>query len=120
MFGLFVQTLVLTIYLLTRAPDVLKKIFGLWKPSMLAGFVGAIGDSAGPAGVPFLAQSVWVLTSDITAFNASTQPHWAMLVEQLGFDANLAVPLCVLALGGTLARQGQKDFQTLTAATKAT
>lgn len=87
-------------------------------PSMLAGFVGAIGESAGPAGVPFLAQSVWVLTSDLTAFNASTQPHWALLVEQLGFDADLAVPLCVLALGGTLARQGQKDFQTLTAATK--
>ena len=40
-FGLFVQTLVLTIYLLVRAPDVLEKIFGLWKPSMLAGFMGA-------------------------------------------------------------------------------
>jgi drug/metabolite transporter (DMT)-like permease len=39
--GLFVQTLVLTIYLLARAPDVLKAIIGLWKPSMLAGFVGA-------------------------------------------------------------------------------
>jgi drug/metabolite transporter (DMT)-like permease len=40
-FGLFVQTLVLTIYLLFRAPDVLKKILGLWRPSMLAGFMGA-------------------------------------------------------------------------------
>ncbi len=40
-FGLFVQTLVLTIYLLLRAPDVLSKILGLWKPSMLAGFMGA-------------------------------------------------------------------------------
>src|SRR3982750_687834 len=30
-FGLFVQTLVLTIYLLARAPDVLKGILGLWK-----------------------------------------------------------------------------------------
>ena len=40
-FGLFVQTLVLTIDLLLRAPDVLVKIFGLWKPSMLAGFMGA-------------------------------------------------------------------------------
>src|SRR6188768_1931318 len=39
--GLFVQTLVLTIYLLARAPEVLKKIFGLWKPSVLAGFMGA-------------------------------------------------------------------------------
>src|SRR5438477_9855696 len=40
-FGRFVQTLVLTIYLLARAPEVLRKILGLWKPSMLAGFMGA-------------------------------------------------------------------------------
>jgi len=40
-FGLFVQTLILSIYLLVRAPDVLKKILGLWRPSMLAGFMGA-------------------------------------------------------------------------------
>jgi drug/metabolite transporter (DMT)-like permease len=40
-FGLFVQTLVLTIYLLLRAPGVLKAILGLWKPSLLAGFMGA-------------------------------------------------------------------------------
>jgi drug/metabolite transporter (DMT)-like permease len=39
--GLFVQTLVLTVYLLARAPEVLKKILGLWKPSLLAGFTGA-------------------------------------------------------------------------------
>jgi drug/metabolite transporter (DMT)-like permease len=39
--GLFVQTLVLTVFLLARAPDVLGKILSLWKPSMLAGFVGA-------------------------------------------------------------------------------
>ncbi|MEH2481696.1 drug/metabolite transporter (DMT)-like permease [Nitrobacteraceae bacterium AZCC 2146] len=39
--GLFVQTLVLTIYLLARAPKVLSNILGLWKPSMLAGFMGA-------------------------------------------------------------------------------
>jgi drug/metabolite transporter (DMT)-like permease len=40
-FGLFVQTLMLSIYLLWRAPDVLRKIIGLWKPSLLAGFMGA-------------------------------------------------------------------------------
>jgi drug/metabolite transporter (DMT)-like permease len=40
-FGLFLQALVLTIYLLARAPDVLKKILDLWKPSLLAGFTGA-------------------------------------------------------------------------------
>ena len=39
--GLFVQTLVLTIYLLARAPSVLQSILGLWRPSMLAGFMGA-------------------------------------------------------------------------------
>jgi drug/metabolite transporter (DMT)-like permease len=39
--GLFVQTLILTIYLLLRAPDVLRKILALWKPSLLAGFTGA-------------------------------------------------------------------------------
>jgi len=40
-FGLFVQTLVLTVYLLARAPGVLRAIIGLWKPSLLAGFMGA-------------------------------------------------------------------------------
>jgi len=39
--GLFVQTLILTVYLLWRAPDVLRGILGLWRPSMLAGFTGA-------------------------------------------------------------------------------
>jgi drug/metabolite transporter (DMT)-like permease len=39
--GLFVQTLILTIYLLWRAPKVLQAILGLWKPSLLAGFMGA-------------------------------------------------------------------------------
>jgi len=39
--GLFVQTLLLTIYLLARAPDVLRDILKLWKPSLLAGFMGA-------------------------------------------------------------------------------
>src|ERR1700748_447830 len=35
-FGLFVQTLILTIYLLARAPKVLGDIIKLWKPSLLA------------------------------------------------------------------------------------
>ncbi len=41
-FGLFMQTLVLTIYLLVRAPDVLTKILGLWKPSMLRRLHGCV------------------------------------------------------------------------------
>jgi len=39
--GLFLQTLVLTVYLLARAPRVLTKILSLWKPSLFAGFMGA-------------------------------------------------------------------------------
>ena len=39
--GLLVQTLVLTTYLLARAPSVLRSILRLWRPSMLAGFMGA-------------------------------------------------------------------------------
>jgi drug/metabolite transporter (DMT)-like permease len=40
-FGLFLQTLVLTIYLLTRAPKVLTAMLGMWRPSLFAGFMGA-------------------------------------------------------------------------------
>ncbi|MBR0756553.1 EamA family transporter [Bradyrhizobium jicamae] len=40
-FGLFVQTLILSVYLLLRAPEVLWKILKLWRPSMFAGFMGA-------------------------------------------------------------------------------
>jgi drug/metabolite transporter (DMT)-like permease len=39
--GLFVQTLVLSVYLLWWAPGVLKAILGLWRPSLFAGFIGA-------------------------------------------------------------------------------
>ncbi|HEY0329208.1 MAG TPA: EamA family transporter [Rhodopseudomonas sp.] len=54
-FGLGVQTLVLTIYLLARAPKVLADILRLWKPSMLAGFTGA------------LASQFWFLAFALTA-----------------------------------------------------
>lgn len=53
--GLFVQTLVLTIYLLWRAPKVLRAILGLWRPSMLAGFMGAF------------ASQFWFLSFALTA-----------------------------------------------------
>ena len=53
--GLFVQTLLLTIYLLWRVPDVLKKILSLWRLSMLAGFMGAF------------ASQFWFLSFALTA-----------------------------------------------------
>ena len=39
--GLLVQTVILSIYLLWRAPEILKKILAMWRPSLLAGFMGA-------------------------------------------------------------------------------
>jgi drug/metabolite transporter (DMT)-like permease len=53
--GLFVQTFLLSIYLLWRAPDVLRKILSLWRPSMLAGFMGAF------------ASQFWFLSFALTA-----------------------------------------------------
>src|SRR4051794_3408034 len=53
--GLFVQTAILTIYLLARAPDILRGILSLWRPSMMAGFVGAF------------ASQFWVLAFALTA-----------------------------------------------------
>jgi drug/metabolite transporter (DMT)-like permease len=54
-FALGVQTLVLSVYLLLRAPKVLSEIAKLWKPSMLAGFTGA------------LASQFWFLAFALTA-----------------------------------------------------
>jgi len=53
--GLFLQTFLLTIYLLARAPATLRAIMSLWKPSMLAGFTGA------------LASQFWFLSFALTA-----------------------------------------------------
>jgi drug/metabolite transporter (DMT)-like permease len=39
--GLMLQTLVLTTYLLVRDRQTLRALFRMWKPSMLAGFLGA-------------------------------------------------------------------------------
>lgn len=87
--------------------------------SMVAGFVGAIGDSAGPKGLPFLAQAVWVLARDASAFTASNQPHWAALLEQVDATGPLIVPLCALGLGAVLGRQGEKDGAALSSGVNA-
>lgn len=39
--SLFVQTAILSVYLLLREPTILRNILRLWRPSMLAGFAGA-------------------------------------------------------------------------------
>jgi drug/metabolite transporter (DMT)-like permease len=89
--GLFVQTAVLTVYLLVRAPDVLKKILGLWKPSMLAGFVGAF------------ASQFWFLAFALTAAaNVRTLALIEVLFAQGVAYYSLKQPLSARELGGIL------------------
>src|SRR6478609_2884277 len=91
-FGLFVQTLVLTVYLLARAPDVLMKIFGLWRPSMLAGFMGAF------------ASQFWFLAFALTAAAnvrtlALVEVLFAQAVSYYSFKQSLSGrELCGIAL----------------------
>ena len=39
--GLLLQSVILTIYLMVRSPDVMRAIFKAWRPSLFAGFMGA-------------------------------------------------------------------------------
>jgi len=100
---------------LTAARALLAQVSPGAPPPLMAGFVGAIGDSAGPHGVPFLAQAVGLMANDATAFTASTQTHWALLVERTGFGEPLALSLCVLGLAAALARKHEKDFAAVSA-----
>jgi drug/metabolite transporter (DMT)-like permease len=88
-FGLFVQTLVLTIYLLLRAPDVLRKILGLWKPSMFAGFMGAF------------ASQFWFLAFALTAAaNVRTLALVEVLFAQAVAYYSFKQPLSARELAG--------------------
>lgn len=73
-------------------------------PSFVAGIIGAIGDSAGERGVPFLAQAVWLMVYQPDAYNTSTQPFWIQLIERSGFASELALALCALGLGCTVSQ----------------
>jgi drug/metabolite transporter (DMT)-like permease len=88
-FGLFLQALVLTIYLLARAPDVLKKILGLWKPSLLAGFTGAF------------ASEFWFLAFALTAAaNVRTLALVEVLFAQAVAYYSFKQPLSARELSG--------------------
>ena len=88
-FGLFVQTLVLTVYLLARAPGVLKAILGLWKPSMLAGFTGAF------------ASQFWFLAFALTAAaNVRTLALVEVLFAQTVAYYSFKQPLSARELAG--------------------
>ncbi|HKS17655.1 MAG TPA: EamA/RhaT family transporter [Bradyrhizobium sp.] len=87
--GLFVQTVVLTIYLLARAPEVLTAILGLWKPSMLAGFVGAF------------ASQFWFLAFALTAAaNVRTLALVEVLFAQAVAYYSFKQPLSARELSG--------------------
>ena len=87
--GLFVQTLVLTIYLLARAPGVLKAILGLWKPSLLAGFMGAF------------ASQFWFLAFALTAAaNVRTLALVEVLFAQAVAYYSFKQPLSARELAG--------------------
>jgi len=87
--ALLVQTLVLTIYLVARAPDVLRKILGLWRPSMLAGFTGA------------LASQFWFLAFALTAAaNVRTLALVEVLFAQAVAYYSFKQPLSARELSG--------------------
>jgi drug/metabolite transporter (DMT)-like permease len=87
--GLFVQTLLLSIFLLWRAPDVLRKILGLWKPSLLAGFMGAF------------ASQFWFLAFALTAAaNVRTLALVEVLFAQGVAYYSFKQPLSARELGG--------------------
>ncbi|MCA1454752.1 DMT family transporter [Bradyrhizobium sp. BRP22] len=88
-FSLFVQTLVLSIYLLLRAPGVLKAILGLWRPSMLAGFMGAF------------ASQFWFLALGLTAAaNVRTLALIEVLFAQAVAHYSFKQPISVRELSG--------------------
>src|SRR6266849_3984946 len=88
-FGLFVQTLALSIYLLVRAPDVFAKILGLWKPSLFAGFMGAF------------ASQFWFLAFALTAAaNVRTLALVEVLFAQAVAYYSFKQPLSARELGG--------------------
>jgi uncharacterized membrane protein len=70
--GLAMQAVVLSIYLLLRAPAVLHAIMRAWKPSLFAGFMGA------------LASQFWFLAFALTsAANVRTLALIEVLFAQL-------------------------------------
>ena len=83
------QTLILTVYLLLRAPDVLGRIIGMWKPSMFAGFMGAF------------ASQFWFLAFALTAAaNVRTLALVEVLFAQAVSYYSFKQPLSARELGG--------------------
>ncbi len=82
-------------------------------PSQLIGIVGAIGESAGAAGVPMLAQAVLLLQRHMDAFDPSTAPFWDLLVDRVGPGTPFAIALCSFGLIVASLKRGQPEFPVL-------
>ncbi len=90
-FGLAVQTLVLSIYLLARAPEVLAAILRLWRPSLAAGFMGAA------------ASQFWFLAFALTAAaNVRTLALIEVVFAQVVARVSFRQPLTRRELIGTV------------------
>jgi drug/metabolite transporter (DMT)-like permease len=75
--------------LLWRAPDILQKIFGMWRPSLLAGFMGAF------------ASQFWFLAFALTAAaNVRTLALIEVLFAQAVAHYSLKQPVEARELAG--------------------
>ncbi|MGB3274539.1 MAG: EamA family transporter [Xanthobacteraceae bacterium] len=90
-FALAVQALVLSIYLLARAPEVLAAILRLWRPSLAAGFMGAA------------ASQFWFLAFALTAAaNVRTLALIEVVFAQVVARVSFRQPLTRRELIGTV------------------
>jgi len=90
-FALAVQTMVLSIYLLARAPEVLAAILRLWRPSLAAGFMGAA------------ASQFWFLAFALTAAaNVRTLALIEVVFAQVVARVSFRQPLTRRELIGTV------------------
>jgi hypothetical protein len=94
---------------LRAARAVLERLRATATPALLAGLLGAVGESAGDAGVPFLAQAVLVMRRHRDAFNLANAPFLVLLAERLGLASLLCAPLCALGMILTARRRGAPD-----------
>ncbi len=81
--------------------------------AVLAGMLGAFGESAGMEGTPLLAQAVLIMKRDVDAFNPSNAPFWQLLIERVGPGSPMATSLCVLGLFQIALQKGAPQFAVL-------
>jgi hypothetical protein len=84
-----------------HGPDCYAELAGLLQRTELtaahrAGVIGGAGDSAGPRGVPLLAQAVLVCCGDPQAWIGSTAPFWERLMAHVDLSGESGLALAGL------------------------